>query len=81
MSRHTFDPACPDCRPVLCDPATMRPLPSEHPAMQAMNAVWDASPREDQEAFHRVTVLNGRDPADLARCQALNDRFQKALAS
>jgi len=78
MSRHAFDPNCPDCRPILLDPTTGVVLPEEHPAMKSLIAVWEASPREDQEAFHRVTVHNGRDPGDLARMQGLTDRFAKA---
>jgi hypothetical protein len=44
--------------------------------MVAVNAVWEASPLEDREAFHRVTVLNGRDPEDLRRMQAMVEKIE-----
>jgi hypothetical protein len=75
MSRHEFDPKCPDCRPTLLDPATGEVLPPDDPAMVTIQRVWDAAPREQQEAFHRVTVKNSRDPKDLALVQ----EFSKAL--
>jgi hypothetical protein len=81
MSRHKFDPQCPDCRPVIIDPNTGKVLPPTDPMMKAMNAVWDASPLEDQEAFYRVTVLNGRDPADLLRMKEMPDRIEAMMGN
>jgi hypothetical protein len=78
VSRHAFDPLCPDCRPVILDPKTGRVLPSDDPVMKAVNQVWDAASREEQESFHRVTVHNGRDPMDLARLKALSERIAQA---
>lgn len=79
MSRHAFDPLCPDCRPALLDTETGETLPNDHPIMLAVNAVWDASSREDQEAFHRVTVHNGRNASDLERLAGLQQRIEAAL--
>lgn len=76
MSHHKFDPECLDCRPVIIDPSTSQVLSAEHPVMVAVNAVWEASPLEDREAFHRVTVLNGRDPEDLRRMQAMVEKIE-----
>ena len=79
MSRHDFDPKCRDCRPVIMDPRTGQVMPETHPTMKIIDRVWDASPREDQEAFHRVTVKNSRDPNDMMRMQALMDRIETAM--
>lgn len=81
MSKHNFDPNCPDCRPVILDPATGKAMPPDHPVMKAMMTVWDSSPREDQEAFHRITVLSQMAPADLARMQAMMERVKALVAS
>jgi len=78
LSRHEFNPNCPDCRPILLDPKTGKALPPEDPAMKAVNKAWDASPREEQEAFHRVTVKNSRDEKDLALLKKLSDRMELA---
>jgi len=81
MTKHAFDPNCPDCRPVLLDVKTGRPLGPDDPIMKAVNRVWDASPREEQEAFIQVTVHNSRDPKDLALLKTLSARMEKATAS
>lgn len=81
MSHHKFDPKCPDCRPVIIDQKTGQVMPPNSPIMVAMNAVWEASSREDQEAFHRVTVLNGRNPADLIRMKQMSDRLEAMMGN
>lgn len=81
MSRHKFDPKCPDCRPTIIDPLTNQILSPNHPMMIAMDSVWDSSPLEDQEAFHRVTVKNGRDPDDLNRMEKMFERIKLISAS
>lgn len=81
MSHHKFDPKCPDCRPVIIDPTTNQVLSPNHPMMIAMNSVWDSSPLEDQEAFHRVTVKNSRDPDDLDRMKKMSERIKSILGS
>lgn len=78
MSRHAFDPNCPDCRPVLMDAKTHQRLPDDHPANIALQKVWATAPREQQEAFHRITVLNGRDPADMELMQSFWLKVQAA---
>lgn len=77
MSTHEFDPNCADCRPILIDPKTGKVLPPEHPAMVAINHVWETSTREVQEAFHRVTVKNSRDPKDLALMRSFTERLDQ----
>lgn len=79
MSTHAFDPDCADCRPVLVDPSTGVPMSPTSPEMMAVYSVWKSTPREGQEAFHRVTVKNSRDPADLALMKALTDRIERVL--
>jgi hypothetical protein len=75
MSCEKFDPQCPGCRPAIIDPRTGKILPADDPVMEIINRVWDASPREEQEAFWRVTVKNSRDPGDLDLMQALTSRM------
>jgi hypothetical protein len=81
VSHHKFDPKCPDCRPAIIDPATNQILSPNHPMMIAMNSVWDSSSFEDQEAFHRVTVKNSRDPDDLDRMKKMFERVKLTAAS
>lgn len=77
MRRHTFDPECPHCRPVLINPVTMRVLPDTHPNMVTLLEVWRAAPQAEQEAFHRVTVHGSQDPSDLQIVGSLYERLQK----
>lgn len=81
MSCEKFDPSCPNCRPCLVDPKTGQRIPESDPAMRAVNAVWDASPLADHEAFFRVTVQNGRDPDDLRRMGDFWRRVQATSAN
>lgn len=81
VSKHAFDPNCPDCRPVLLDQLTGKALPPTDPFVQAVNRVWDASPRPDQEALHRLWVHNSRDPKDLACAEAFSERVKQATQS
>lgn len=81
MSYHKFDPKCPDCRPVIIDPKTGEVLSSNHPMMIAINSVWDSSSFEDQEAFHKVTVKNSRDPDDLNRMEKMSERIQSIMTN
>jgi hypothetical protein len=81
MSRHAFDPECPDCRPILLDPQTGKILEESDPVMQAVIAVWRASPRADQEAFHAFTVKNSREPGVLERMMALSKRMEQAVSA
>lgn len=62
MPCEKFDPSCPDCRPVLLDVKTGRPLPKSDPAAAAMDRAWDAAPYEQQEAFWLCTVRSSKDP-------------------
>ena len=81
MSKHAFDPECPDCRPVLINARTGKVFPSDDPAMQAILAVWLASPRADQEAFHEFTVKNSREPDVVQRMAALSKRMEQAASA
>jgi hypothetical protein len=60
------------------DPKTGEVLPADSAIMRAVNRVWDAASREEQEAFHRVTVKNSRDPQDLRLLKELSDRMSAA---
>jgi hypothetical protein len=81
VSRHDFDPNCPDCRPAILDINTGRPLPQNHPTMVAVNALWDDLPFEDQEALHRIWVKNSRDPADLEVAERFTEAFQRRTSN
>jgi hypothetical protein len=81
MSKHAFDPECPDCRPVVIDPRTGKALPSDDPVMQAILAVWHASPRADQEAFHEFTVKNSRELDVVRRMDSLSKRMKLAIGA
>ncbi len=78
MARHSYDPKCPDCRPVVLDPKTMQRLPADDPFMVIVNRVFDASSREDKEAFVNVTVHNSREPDDMRRLAELTKRIEAA---
>lgn len=45
---------------------TGQPLPESDPAMQLVMKVYEGFTMEEKESFHRVMVLNSRDPKDLA---------------
>ena len=77
--KHTFDPDCPGCQPVIVDPTTGQVLPRHHPAMLAALALWKDLPFDQQEALHRVWVQNSRDPADMAVMQAYGEALQNRM--
>lgn len=79
MSRHDFDPECPDCGPAVINPQTGEIYPADHPMMVVVSRVFKAAERKEQEAFHRVTVKNSRDSVDLVLVQGLADRIKAAL--
>jgi len=77
MSLHAFDPKCPDSRPVLLD-LDGRRRPADDPFMAVVNAIWDAAPLEEQQAFHNVCVKNSRDERDLELLGRLQQRIAAA---
>lgn len=79
MACEVFDPKCPGCRPTVVDPDTNQVLPPDNPIMQAINRVFDAASREEQEAFHSVTIKNSRDARDLELLEGLSRRISVAL--
>lgn len=82
MSHHAeFDPNCEGCRPAMMDAKTGEKLPPNHPTMKVVNALWDASPREEQEACFRVWVHNSRAPSDMRLAGAFFQRVQEKLDS
>ncbi len=78
MSKHAFDPQCPDCRPTLLGPGG--PLSPDDPKMAIVNKLWDEQPRDIQEAFHAATVHSSQDPEVLAKNQVFIDLITRALA-
>lgn len=70
MTKHAFDPNCPDCRPCLLDVETNEKIPDSHPAVVRLRGLWDKLPRAQQEAYHRVMVFNSRAPEDIAAVSA-----------
>lgn len=50
-----------------------------HPAMTIVNAIWESSTPDEQEAFWRVTVKNSRAPDDVKKTLALTQRIQEGL--
>lgn len=79
MSCDHFDPNCEGCRPAILDPQTGRAMPKDHPMVVAINEVWDAAPREEQEACWKIWVKNGRDPGDMKLASAFMDKVQARL--
>jgi len=77
MSKLQHDDECPDCRPMLMDIKTGRPLPDDHPAMQAMQRAWLRTTLEQRQAFHRCTCLNSRAPHDLTLVKQFLDSVNR----
>lgn len=75
MSRNKFEENCPGCRLVLLDPKTGKKLSDDDPLVRTAQAEFDKLNRLEKEAWHRVTCLNSRTPADL---QLLN-KLMKTL--
>ncbi len=75
--KHEYNPDCPDCRPALLD-ENGNVLPLEHPTMQVVMAVWQASSLDDRAAYIRVTVHNSRVADDVRRANALVSQFASA---
>jgi hypothetical protein len=79
MSCEKFDPNCPGCRPAILDPISGQALPKDHPMVVVVNEVWDAAPREEQEACWRIWVKNGRDLADMELAASFMNKVQSKL--
>lgn len=79
MSIDHHDDNCPGCKPILLDPETNLPLPDDAPMMHTVMRVWAQTSIEERRAFHRVTVGNGQDPADLEVMAAIGQRIEQAL--
>jgi hypothetical protein len=79
MSRKQFDDECQGCRPVILDRKTMEPFPDDSVPMQAVNAVWSTTTKDQREAFHRFTCLNSRDPGDVGVMQTLTRMFEQEI--
>lgn len=79
MTRHPYDPDCPDCRPVFVHQLTGTVLSRDSPEMRAADPVWDAAPLAERAAFINVTVHNSRATEDVALAQALAVRLTKAV--
>ena len=71
MSWKEVDRACPGCQPAILDPVSGTVLPDTDPLMVSVLAEWGVAPKEDLEAFHRITCQNSRDQKDHARVQAM----------
>lgn len=65
MSKEQFSDDCPGCRPAVIDVKTGKQMSDDTPIMQAVNAVWAKTTREQREAFHNVCCKNSREPRDL----------------
>lgn len=70
MTRHPYDPTCPDCRPCILDIHTMQPIPDNDPRMLAIMAAWEEQPYDVREAFINLTVHNQIDQATMERAQS-----------
>lgn len=69
---------CPACRPVAFNPDTGEPLPASHPIQRAADAAWRNALPAQRIAWHRVTCLNSRHPADRMLAQAIVDAMARA---
>jgi hypothetical protein len=78
MTDHAFDPECEHCRPALVDPVTGKALPDTDPGVVSLLEAWRAAPRAEQEAFHKVTSHNSRDPKELAAAASLSKRIHES---
>jgi hypothetical protein len=84
MSQHdhtVFDPTCPGCRPVILDTATGTPFPPQHEVSLAANQCFDELNRKDQEALHRIWVLNSRTEADLTVAKRFTVALQRRMVN
>lgn len=77
MSREKFDDNCKGCRPVIFDPDTGEKMEKW---TAIANRVWDLESTFDERlAFHCVTCLNSRLPADLVLFKQLTRKIEDAL--
>ena len=79
MSRHAFDPACPDCRPAILDHKTGKRLGPGDPIFEAAQNIWDAQPRDVQEAWHAVCVHNSRRPRLVSKAAFFVALLERAM--
>jgi hypothetical protein len=63
----------------MIDAETGRVMDPSHPAMTIVNAIWESSTPDEQEAFWRVTVKNSREPDDVKKVLSITRRIQEGL--
>lgn len=78
MSVEKFSDTCAGCRPAMIDLTTGKPLPDEHPALQAILRVWDETTIHERKAWHAFTCCNARDPLTMALVPGLTHKMQLA---
>jgi hypothetical protein len=78
MSRNVFADDCSGCRPVLLDPKTKQPFPSDDPAVTLVNRIFDGLSRADKVAWHRFTCLNARDPEAIMAVKRFSEQVEAA---
>jgi hypothetical protein len=77
MPWDAFSDDCPGCRPAILDVRTKRPLPDDHPIMQAMLEVWKGTTLEQRRAYHAVMCDNSRKPEHLNTVQEIIGKFME----
>lgn len=79
MSQDTYEDQCAMCRPILINPKTGKVMAQDSLEMAAINKVWEATTREERQAFHNVCCNNSRSDTDMILCNGLIDKIQTAL--
>lgn len=75
----SYEENCQGCKPVILDIKTGRPFPADHPAVVAINAVFNSLPLSDKQAWHELTCHNSREPQVLAAMARVQKLFSDAL--
>lgn len=74
------DTWCKGCEPVIVNLETGRPLPADHPSMQAAFNFWrEETTPEERDAIHRVTCDHSKDPKDEDLARGVWQRMSEAI--
>lgn len=79
MTRHRYDPQCPDCIPAVVNMNTGELLAKDSPTMAQVLKVWNTLPFAHREAFINVTAFGGEDATDWALAEQVFQKLVPAL--
>lgn len=79
MAADKYEDDCPDCRPVLLDVTTGKPLDASTPEMKVVLDIWETLTRDEKQLFHDFTCTNSRTDKCMRLMKSLSDKIAAGM--